>query len=394
MTYSNGSQASSLCCVVPCHYWTGVVGSCRFGETCRFLHHEPELYLDSCDLMPPAREEVAAAVDAGTRVRNAGQLNPLAVEFVPSSPSRICTGIARVDQETSDAFDCTGGNVNRAAVDGVSEQYSYVSFPVHGSQAGTLIHCLDSVREDINLSGGQVYYDWETQSVVVMGTPEQQEVASVLVFKVVEEVHQRHNAECCVCLEAPRKRDSANNARPVYGLLEHCDHIVCLPCIMAWRQNSEASRQARLGCPVCRTLSYIIVPWPESVIGDEKVAVVAQHKERCKVTRCKWSSNGQRCPAGKHCMYDHSRAPQIIERIRRQRFGEPADSSDDDDDLITFLAMELFEGGRDVDGLRMRMRQWVLDSSSEDDSGVETDDETSAALAQMIRARTRRFTPG
>merc|ERR1712060_518640 len=98
-----------------------------------------------------------------------------------------------------------------------------------------------------------------------------------------------------------------------------------------------------------------------------RLAVVAQHKERCRVTPCKWSSNGKRCPAGKHCMYDHSAAPQIVERRRgrnRSIFDSASDS--DSEDLVALFSSD-----------------WLFDSVSDDDSYVESDSEIEAALASL-----------
>ena len=55
----------------------------------------------------------------------------------------------------------------------------------------------------------------------------------------------------------------------------------------------------------------MVVPWHEPVSGDQKLAVLTQHRERCMATPCKWSNRGLPCPAGKECLYDHSAAPQV-----------------------------------------------------------------------------------
>ena len=61
-------------------------------------------------------------------------------------------------------------------------------------------------------------------------------------------------------------------------------------------------------------MSYIVVPWPYPAVGDEKLAIFAQHRERCSTTPCKWSTQGLPCPAGKECLFDHSEAPQVRRR--------------------------------------------------------------------------------
>eukprot|EP00440_Ansanella_granifera_P056513 gb/GFBE01061259.1/.p1 GENE.gb/GFBE01061259.1/~~gb/GFBE01061259.1/.p1 ORF type:complete len:249 (+),score=37.49 gb/GFBE01061259.1/:1-747(+) len=163
----------------------------------------------------------------------------------------------------------------------------------------------------------------------------------------------QHGAECCVCLEVPAQ-GSGTTKRAVYGLLEACEHVVCMACVMTWRQNRNVSREARLGCPVCREVSYIVVPWPKAVLGDEKLAVIEQHRERCKATPCKWSTSGQACPAGKYCIYDHSLAPQIrhgrnrssLRRLQNESSDEWSEMSSDDeletdDDIAERLLRQL-----------------------------------------------------
>jgi E3 ubiquitin-protein ligase makorin len=62
-----------------------------------------------------------------------------------------------------------------------------------------------------------------------------------------------------------------------------CDHAFCLACIRKWR--NEASKDAVVRCcPLCRTLSYVIVPsrfWPKS--PEEKAQIFEGYKSslRC-----------------------------------------------------------------------------------------------------------------
>eukprot|EP00933_Yihiella_yeosuensis_P054260 TRINITY_DN5265_c0_g5_i1.p1 TRINITY_DN5265_c0_g5~~TRINITY_DN5265_c0_g5_i1.p1 ORF type:complete len:420 (+),score=76.92 TRINITY_DN5265_c0_g5_i1:160-1419(+) len=178
----------------------------------------------------------------------------------------------------------------------------------------------------------------------------------------MDELESHKIPACCVCLEEPRQRKVS------YGLLEGCDHAVCMPCVMAWRKNHDVSREARLGCPVCRTLSYIVVPWPEAASGDEKLAIVSQQKERWRVTPCKWSSAGKPCPAGKHCMFDHSNAPQVVQQSRRRRSRDPFGDIDEDILMLSALMRPLIGGGGNA---------WGLDDSS---SEGEEDDEIEEAI--------------
>lgn len=142
------------------------------------------------------------------------------------------------------------------------------------------------------------------------------------------------DAKCCVCFETPQEHADLNGRPDRYGLLESCDHTVCLRCIMEWRQNSKSSKEARLGCPVCRTVSYLVVPWHKAAQGSEKQAVLERQKEKFRATKCKWSSTGKPCPAGKSCMFDHSQAPQVkMQRPHLCGLSRLLRHHSDDDDL-------------------------------------------------------------
>jgi len=166
-------------------------------------------------------------------------------------------------------------------------------------------------------------------------------------------------------LEAPQA-----NSREKYGLLEGCEHVVCMACVMSWRQNKQVSREARLGCPVCRVVSYIVVPWPKPAVGDEKLAIFAQHRERCNATPCKWSTRGLPCPAGKEYLFDHSEAPQV-RRHDNQRFGSRLRGLLDDEDMVEALielAGEIHISELDTDTLHILRN--VLEAEIERDIEV------------------------
>lgn len=89
------------------------------------------------------------------------------------------------------------------------------------------------------------------------------------------DINSRPLVECCVCSTAPILDDKRNK----YGLFEGCDHVICISCALSWRRNLQVSKEARLGCPICRTLSPIITPCYEALQGDERLAKIAQYKE-------------------------------------------------------------------------------------------------------------------
>lgn len=264
------------------------------------------------------------------------------------------------------AHDATGGQLNPLAEEFVPGQRSYTSVPVPLECLDEFQQALESIKRE---SGAEIYYDSISQSGIIEGTPEQLMDASTKVMATIEKSLQQCSAECCVCFEAPRKRPGPNRNRDRYGLMEGCDHVVCMQCIMNWRKNAKTAREARLGCPVCRKLSHIVVPWHEALRGEERLNVLHQFKERCKTTPCKWSSGGQRCPAGKHCLYDHSRAPQVFEPRREMQL----DSDDEDEALFLFEALSNLTS---LIERRSRITRALFDS----DDDVESDEEISAFL--------------
>ncbi|CAE8609648.1 unnamed protein product [Polarella glacialis] len=172
---------------------------------------------------------------------------------------------------------------------------------------------------------------------------------------------------------------------------------------MAWRKNAKTSKEARLGCPVCRTVSYLIVPWHRPVQGDEKLAVLEHQKEKYRATKCKWSLDGKPCPAGKHCMFDHSDAPQVV--MHRNRglhgfglgglFGIDSDSDLDDDDVAAALyelispIFERPEGPRRRGGMGRR-GGGMQSAGSDDEVDSDAEAEFVAALSALRGLNLRR----
>jgi len=301
-----------------CRAWTGTQGSCSFGDRCHFLHGD-KLSSDVSSIKSSPGELAKIPEHRGS-VTTGKHLNPLAAEFVPTAASHSSIDI---DQYQPSGFPLNDvGPVPLFVPSQLHEtsnagsQQSHVSVPVPREFAYALCNAISRIQSNC---GGVIYYDSLSEAAVVTGTAAEQKSACTEITAVVEEATRRHSAECCVCLEAPGSRETSDGRPGRYGLLEGCDHIVCMGCIMKWRQNEGMTRDARLGCPVCRSISHIIVPWPEAVGGDEKLAILTQHKERCRATPCKWSTQGRRCPAGRHCIYDHSSAPQVIDWNRYHR---------------------------------------------------------------------------
>lgn len=95
--------------------------------------------------------------------------------------------------------------------------------------------------------------------------------------------------ECNICLE--RVLSKPKPAERKFGMLPECDHAFCLSCIKNWRSSSPSSgmdifntnNSAVRTCPVCRKLSYFVIP---SVIWystkEEKQEIIDDYKAKCK----------------------------------------------------------------------------------------------------------------
>ena len=237
----------------------------------------------------------------------------------------------------------------------------YIQYPLSPEDLDATMSHFDSIATD---TGVRICYSSDKESITIRGFLDQI-VASKNRIEAILPNYQRMINECCICNEDPMQKEEK------VGLFEKCDHVACFTCIMEWRQqNRQVSREARLGCPLCRTLSHIITPYPEVLTGDLRLAAIDGYKDQCKQTPCRWSTQGQPCPAGRHCLYDHTRSPQVIERPRIIRFSEFFEESDGED-----FSNFLLQGGIHV----------YPDSDAE--SLDFSDQELAEAMAALRRAR-------
>ncbi|KAI9025421.1 hypothetical protein DFJ74DRAFT_604879, partial [Hyaloraphidium curvatum] len=137
---------------------------------------------------------------------------------------------------------------------------------------------------------------------------------------------QKADAECNICFGDPlrpapvcgRSDPFLRVAEPVlaggnlFGLLEACQHVFCLPCLRRWRRPDtpapSASPLVLRSCPACRELSLFVVPshtLPCSA-DDKKRIVEAYRRSRARIPCRHFSrSGGQGCPFGDECFYAH-----------------------------------------------------------------------------------------
>ena len=109
--------------------------------------------------------------------------------------------------------------------------------------------------------------------------------------------------ECGICLERV-----ADKPDPRFGLL-NCDHAFCLACIRQWRgaTSPTATPEHTRSCPLCRTVTYFIVPSSRFITDpDEKQKVIEAYKRKVQNIPCRHFDNGYgTCPFGSSCFYSH-----------------------------------------------------------------------------------------
>lgn len=103
--------------------------------------------------------------------------------------------------------------------------------------------------------------------------------------KHLEALRCSQEIECCVCLEHVFSKPTS--AERKFGILSECDHPFCISCIRNWRSSSPSSgfdvNSALRACPICRRLSYFVIPsviWFSS--REEKQDIVQSYKERLR----------------------------------------------------------------------------------------------------------------
>lgn len=109
--------------------------------------------------------------------------------------------------------------------------------------------------------------------------------------------------ECSVCLEVVVEGAAGRR----FGLLTGCAHAFCLDCIRAWRARIDLPAATVRSCPVCRKLSYYVIP-SDCFVADEarKASLVGQYHGEQKKVPCRNFEYGKgKCPFGSSCFYAH-----------------------------------------------------------------------------------------
>lgn len=109
------------------------------------------------------------------------------------------------------------------------------------------------------------------------------------------------NIECGICLAKIAHKDD-----PRFGLM-NCDHAFCLHCIRTWRSQHSMSDLATKSCPLCRTVTFFVIPsstW--TIEPHEKLKIVEAYKRKVGEIDCKYFNYGNgECPFSHSCFYAH-----------------------------------------------------------------------------------------
>eukprot|EP00250_Pteridium_aquilinum_P035617 c9721_g1_i1 orf=645-1808(-) len=143
--------------------------------------------------------------------------------------------------------------------------------------------------------------------------------------KRLEALRFSQDIECSICLDKVLLKPTV--AERKFGLLSGCDHPFCISCIRDWRSTSQpqgagSDAIVRL-CPVCRVLSYYVIP---SVIwysnAEEKQEIIDGYKARVRDIDCKHFDFGNgRCQFGSSCFYKHAFRDGTREEFKLRHLG-------------------------------------------------------------------------
>nr|XP_016472469.1 PREDICTED: zinc finger CCCH domain-containing protein 69-like [Nicotiana tabacum] len=142
--------------------------------------------------------------------------------------------------------------------------------------------------------------------------------------KHIDLLKRSQEIECSVCLECVLSKSMV--AERKFGILSECDHPFCISCIRNWRGSSSSGmdvNSALRACPICRKLSYFIIP---SVIWyftkEEKEKIVDSYKTKLRFIDCKHFDFGSgTCPFGTSCFYRHQYRDGRLEEVVLRHLG-------------------------------------------------------------------------
>ena len=105
--------------------------------------------------------------------------------------------------------------------------------------------------------------------------------------------------KCGICMEEIFGRKK-------FGILPECEHCFCLDCVVEWRGAKEHFDKNVRACPLCRTVSYFVVPSRYFYEKDEdKANFIRNYKELLSQKPCRNFKSTGYCAMGPACFFRH-----------------------------------------------------------------------------------------
>lgn len=130
-------------------------------------------------------------------------------------------------------------------------------------------------------------------------------------------------AECGICLEQPAQENQR------FGILPACPHVFCLECIRKWRSRIDTEKWNARSCPLCRRVSYFLVPGDRLPATPARVAKLTyEYKQKLASIHCTHFARGDgECPFGSSCFYLHMLKDGTVQEPTRPRLRMTADGT-------------------------------------------------------------------
>ena len=235
----------------PCSFF--LTGLCRFGDSCKFRHVKPEpwaveyfenLLLDKLEQCAAEGAEAGGGAEGG------------------AAPAAAAAAAAEAEACLSES-------------DFAASSRTWLSASLESQQAVLAEAVAAGVASDLDAAE------------IALGAAERGISRSI---------------ECSVCLE--NVTDAVGRR---FGLLTGCAHAFCLECIREWRARIDLPASTVRACPLCRRLSYYVIP-SDRYIADEgrKARLNAEYHAAQRALPCRNFDQGRGvCPFGTSCFYAH-----------------------------------------------------------------------------------------
>ena len=130
-------------------------------------------------------------------------------------------------------------------------------------------------------------------------------------------------AECGICLEQPAQENKR------FGILPACPHVFCLECIRKWRSRVDTEKWNARSCPLCRRISYFLVPGDRLPATPARAAKLTyEYKQKLASIHCAHFARGDgECPFGSSCFYLHMLKDGTVQEPTRPRLRMTADGT-------------------------------------------------------------------